>query len=142
MNFEKSCGAVIYRSIDGNIEFLIVSHRNDGHWGFPKGHVEKNESEEQTSIREVFEETGLRVNLIYGFRVSVEYLIKQETMKEVVYFLTQIQDEIINIEIDEIADYKWSSFQNTKQIISYESSKVVLESALQFITKMHKSPMK
>ncbi|MBU3190466.1 NUDIX domain-containing protein [Clostridium bowmanii] len=142
MNFEKSCGAVIYRSIDENIEFLIVSHRNDGHWGFPKGHVEKNESEEQTARREVFEETGLRVNLIHGFRVPVEYLIKQETMKEVVYFLAQVQDETVNIEVDEIVDYKWSSFQNTKQIISYESSKVVLESALQIITKMHKSPMK
>lgn len=142
MDFEKSCGAVIYRKIDGNIEFLAVSHRNDGHWGFPKGHVEENESEEQTAIREVFEETGLRVNLIYGFRVSVEYLIKQGTMKEVVYFLTQVQDEIVDIEIDEIADYKWSSFQTTKKIISYKSSKDVLDSAMQFITQIFKNPMR
>ena len=54
MDFEKSCGAVIYRKIDENLEFLSISHRNDGHWGFPKGHVEKNESEEETAIRESF----------------------------------------------------------------------------------------
>ncbi|MGV8982273.1 bis(5'-nucleosyl)-tetraphosphatase [Clostridium sp.] len=142
MNFEKSCGAVIYRMIDKDIEFLIVSHRNDGHWGFPKGHIEKDENEEETARREVFEETGLSVNLIYGFRMSVEYLIKQETMKEVVYFLAKVQDETVNIEVDEIADYKWSSFQNTKQLISYESSKEVLERALQFIAKAFKNPMK
>ena len=86
MDFEKSCGAVIYRRIDNNLEFLIISHRNDGHWGFPKGHVEKSESEEQTAVRECAEETGLKITLISGFRVSVEYSLKQDTEKTVVYF--------------------------------------------------------
>ena len=70
MNFEKSCGAIIYRIKDDNLEFLTISHRSDGHWGFPKGHVEKGESEEETAIREIYEETGLQVNLIDGFRES------------------------------------------------------------------------
>jgi len=41
LDFEKFCGAVIYKKVDGNLEFLTICHRNDGHWGFPKGHVEK-----------------------------------------------------------------------------------------------------
>jgi len=133
MEFEKSCGAVIYRTMDEIIEFLCISHRNDGHWGFPKGHVEKNESEEQTAVREVFEETGLKVTLMDGFRVSVEYLIKKETMKEVVFFLAEEKYQTVNIEVDEIVDYKWLNFEHTKQLLSYKSSKEVLKQAYEFI---------
>ena len=138
MDFEKSCGAVIYRKIDENLEFLTISHRNDGHWGFPKGHVEKNESEEEAAIREVSEETGLSVTLINGFRLSVEYLIKQHIMKEVVYFLAMVQDDTVYIQVEEIVDYKWSSYQYTKQLLSYKSSKEVLEKANRYIVKQLK----
>jgi tRNA nucleotidyltransferase (CCA-adding enzyme) len=133
MDFEKSCGAVIYRKIDGILEFLTISHRNDGHWGFPKGHVEKNESEEDTAVREILEETGLSVTLINGFRVSVEYLVKNETMKEVVYFLAMSQEGIVHIEVEEVIDYKWANFQYTKQLLSYESSVEAVEQAFHFI---------
>ncbi|HEY8804427.1 MAG TPA: NUDIX domain-containing protein [Clostridium sp.] len=132
MNLEKSCGAVIYRRIGENLEFLSISDRNDGHWGFPKGHVEKNESEEETAIREIYEETGLQVSLINGFRVSVEYLIKQGTMKEVVFFLAKVENQIVHIQLDELSDYKWASFQFAKQLLTYKSSKDVLEKAWKF----------
>ncbi len=134
MNFEKSCGAVIYRNINGNLEFLIISHKDDGHWGFPKGHVENNESEEQAAIREVYEETGLQVNLINGFRVSVNYLIKQEIMKEVIFFLAKVKEQAVYIQLDELSDYKWVGFQHAKKILTYESSKHVLDEASKFIS--------
>ena len=135
MKFEKSCGAIIYRRIDGELEFLSISNRGDGHWGFPKGHIEKNESEEETAIREVNEETGLQVNLIFGFRESVEYLVKQDTKKEVVFFLAQNNEQVVCIQLDEIKDYKWANFQDSKQLLDYESSKVVLEKAYEFIRR-------
>lgn len=135
MNFEKSCGVVVYRRIGENLEFLSISNKNDGHWGFPKGHVEKNENEEETAIREVWEETGLQVNLIDNFRISVEYLIKPGTMKEVVLFLANVDNQIVHIQLDEISDYKWSSFQFAKQLLTYKSSKDVLAKAWEFINK-------
>lgn len=142
MNFEKSCGAVIYRGKDENLEFLSISHRNDGHWGFPKGHVEKGENEKETAIREIYEETGLQVNLIDGLRISVEYSPKEGVMKEVVFFLAKTQDQSVHIQLDEVKDYKWASFQHTKQIISYESSKEVLDQAYEFInTKKYNAVM-
>ena len=133
MYSEKSCGAVIYRKIGGNLEFLCVSDRNDGHWGFPKGHVEKNENEEVTAIREVYEETGLQVNLINGFRVSVKYLINEKNKKKVIFFLAKVGNEVIHIQLDELMDYKWASFKIAKQLLSYETSKDVLNGALRFI---------
>jgi len=134
MIFEKSCGAVIYRIKDDNLEFLTISHRSDGHWGFPKGHVEKGENEEETAVREVYEETGLQVNLIDGFRETVAYSPKEGIMKEVIFFLAKAQEQSVQIQLDEVKDYKWANFQYTKQMISYESSKDVLEKAYEFIT--------
>ena len=134
MNFEKSCGVVIYRRLGGNLEFLCISDKNDGHWGFPKGHVEKNECEEETAIREVNEETSLSVTLINGFRVSVEYLVKKDTIKEVVFFLGNVEEQIVHIQITELAHYKWASYNVSKQLLTYKSSKEVLEQAYYFIT--------
>ena len=59
---EKSAGAIIYRkeSVDTaqgkkyKIYFLLL-HYFSGHWEFPKGHIEKDETEEETLKRETFE---------------------------------------------------------------------------------------
>ena len=138
IKFEKSCGVVIYRKIGKEIEFLSVSAINDGHWGFPKGHVEKDENEQQTAIREVKEETGLKVILIDGFRESVDYLIKNEKIqeeitKQVVFFLAKVEEKSIYIQIDEIKDYKWQSYHRTYKTLTYKTSKEVLEKAYEFI---------
>ena len=55
------------------IEILLIRHKNGGHWAFPKGHVEKKETEEDTALREIREETGLEVLLDTGFRRAVTY---------------------------------------------------------------------
>ena len=39
-----------------------------GHWGFPKGHIEKDETEYETALREVKEETNIDARIIDGFR--------------------------------------------------------------------------
>lgn len=73
MSMEKSCGAVIYRKSNDNVEFLGVKSKGNGDWGFPKGHVEAGETEKETAKREILEETGLNISLIEGFRTKVEY---------------------------------------------------------------------
>ena len=73
MKFEKSCGVIVYRRNQEHIDLLLVKNRYGGHWSFPKGHVEGNETEVQTALREVREKTGLEVRLQSGFRQMVEY---------------------------------------------------------------------
>ena len=72
MKFEKSCGVIVYRRNQEHIDLLLVKNRYGGHWSFPKGHVEGNETEVQPALREVLEETGLEVRLQSGFRQMVE----------------------------------------------------------------------
>jgi len=70
VTLEQSVGAVIkYRNSleDGeSAEFLLLRNRR-GFWGFPQGHKEKGESEIQTLIREVREETGIKAIDIHSY---------------------------------------------------------------------------
>ena len=60
MAIEITSGAVVYRKNNGEIEYLLLESQNKGHfWGFPKGHVEGNETLEETAKREINEETQL-----------------------------------------------------------------------------------
>ena len=54
---EKACGCIISQ----NNKILLIRQMS-GMWGFPKGHVEEGETEEQTAKREVKEETGLSID--------------------------------------------------------------------------------
>ena len=63
---EKSCGAVIFRK-KKDIEVLVI-RQNEGHWCFPKGHVEGEESEQETAQKETIgERTENRLKAIYRF---------------------------------------------------------------------------
>ena len=55
MLHEKSCGAVLFTTEKGIKKFLLVE---SNYFGFPKGHVEENETEQETALREIKEETG------------------------------------------------------------------------------------
>ena len=94
MIYEKSCGAVVFTKIDNNIKNLIIKNLS-GIYGFPKGHIEHDETETETALREGFEEVGIKIKLINGFRTEDEHLIpqKENTMKKIVYFLGYMPDE-------------------------------------------------
>lgn len=47
-----------------NKKILLVKHKQWNRWLQPGGHMEDNETPEETAVREVFEETGIRIHLI------------------------------------------------------------------------------
>ena len=69
MKKEKSAGAVIIREINGETEVLLIETK-DNTVGFPKGHLETNESEKEAAKREVIEETGY-TNVVIGEKLGV-----------------------------------------------------------------------
>lgn len=69
--YHKSCGAVVYRIVRGCPELLLLLQSASRGWSFPKGHMEPGESETQTALREIREETGMRVTLQGGFRAEM-----------------------------------------------------------------------
>lgn len=122
MKQEKSCGCII---INDKKEVLLV-HHNKGHWDFPKGHVEEGETEVQTAIREVKEETNIDVEVNENYRYTTEYSPEENVMKEVVYFLAKNINDRRNAQLEEVSEVKWFKIDEAVEKITYNTSKEIL----------------
>jgi 8-oxo-dGTP pyrophosphatase MutT (NUDIX family) len=129
MTYEKSCGAIVYRKHHGNLEILLIKHINSGHWSFPKGHVEEGESEMETAVREIKEETGIDVIIDPTFRETVSYYPKKDTQKIVVYFIAKAKNYELNPQEAEIADIKWVDVGCANSILTYDNDKTIVSKA-------------
>ena len=135
--YEKSCGAVVFtRSEDGLRYVMIRSLR--GYFGFPKGHCEASETEEQTALREIREETGLNVSLISGFRYEDLYPIPQKpnVMKRVVYFVAEYEQQDICYQKEELSGAFLMSYETAKNVLQWENSRTILTKANDYILQM------
>ena len=112
--YEKSCGGIIFYKTRQNTKILLVKNNNGRYWSFPKGHIEEGETEQETAIREIKEETGLDVTLVQGFREISEYSPFGKIRKRVVFFLARAFTDNVKIQEEEI---KLCSYDNDLRII-------------------------
>jgi len=136
---EKSCGIILFHSD----EFLVIQHpteSNDvkGHWDFPKGHVEDNETELETATRELQEETGIdNFKLIDNFRHKIIYNIHKNNEvipKEVIFFLGESSTKSIKLSFEH-QNYSWLNFDLAHDRLTYANAKEVLAKAKTFLEK-------
>jgi 8-oxo-dGTP pyrophosphatase MutT (NUDIX family) len=136
---ETSCGAVIYKIENANPIFLLVKSAKSGNWGLPKGHMEKGETEKETAVREIFEETGIKqLKFDDNFRQEDVYIIDNEETtklgykieKHVVYFFAlSAGNEILEYDKKEISGSRWVNFQKAKELLLFHNSKEILSLA-------------
>ena len=122
--FQKSCGGVVFREKDGKKEYLLLLQRRSGTWSMPKGHMEMGENEFQTAYREIFEETGIRVEFLPDFREETIYKISNVKTKNVVLFLAKT-DASPKIREGEISDYIWLEAEEAKKILNPDYSQII-----------------
>ena len=139
MNYEYSCGAVVFTRIDGVPHYLLVRAKDqpEGCHGFPKGHMESGETERETALREILEETGVRVELLEGFRAVTEYPLPTppDTRKRVVFFLAQFEDQTVSIQKSELAGYALAPYDEALALTEFADSKQILTEAHAFLTR-------
>ncbi len=121
MKYEKSCGAIVIE--DGKV--LLVKH-NAGHWDFPKGHVEEGETEFETAIREVKEETNIDIKIEKENRYISEYSPKEDVMKTVIYFLGEKIGGEDKPQIEEVSDVEWVDVNKAVERITHQRSKDIM----------------
>lgn len=99
--------------------------------------MEADETEEQTALREIFEEVGVKANLIDGFRVVDEQIIpnKVDTVKQIVYFLAEYKNQNVKIQKSELSAVKLLAFDEAYNTFEYESSKRILSAAYDHLSK-------
>ena len=137
MQREKSCGALVLRRDEesGKPYILMIRHKNGGHRSFPKGHMERGETEYMTAVREVFEETAVQIRILSDFRQTVHYCPMPGVRKEVVYFLTETLQEQVKPREGEIAQVEWVPLEQAESSLTHENDKTVLRAAIKKLKK-------
>ena len=125
MKYEKSCGAVIFEG-----DKVLVIQQVKGHWGFPKGHVENQETEVETAIREIKEETNLDVEIDESHRYVERYSPKEGVEKDVVFFVAKRTGGDIKVQEEEVKTTEWLLPIEARERLTYETSKRVLDKVI------------
>lgn len=136
---EKACGAIIFTNV-GNVRKYVIlcgvgAYRGD--YGFPKGHMEAGETERETAIREVKEETGLDVVLFDDFRTVDEHALAREgrpnDRKTNVYFLAEYHDQEFIAQKSEVSEIVLLDYGEAMNCLQYEESRRELTEAEQYL---------
>lgn len=129
---ERSAGFVLFRRCEGRRLYLVLRHRNGGHWAFPKGRIESCEDELTAARREIAEETGIEgLRLVPGFRATITYRFargERSISKTVVYFLAETKAERVRLS-HEHSDAAWLEADNAERRLTYAESRRILYEA-------------
>ena len=133
-----AAGGIVLRD---ELILIVKNKRGDKNsdksfWGFPKGHLEEGEKPSEAAIREVYEETGFKVELLddkpiaesrYEIRLNDEIINKTVwfyEMKIVSAYQKEPDDEILEIAIVSYSEaIKLLTYKEDKKILKYVFNK-------------------
>lgn len=137
MKQDASFGVIPVRMLEDGPRFLLIQH-GAGHWGFPKGHPEGDESPQESALRELREETGIKgVDLWdepalverYTFRGRKGELI-DKTVTFFIGVLENDQGDSVELQLEEVQDYAWGDAAETTERLSFDEGRRILNEAL------------
>ena len=128
-----AAGAVTLRRRRGTTEVLLVHRPKYDDWSFPKGKLEPDEDARTAAVREVLEETGVRIRLGPPL-ASQAYLVENGTgrLKQVHYWVGRaLEDHDVsgyepNAEVD---DVRWVPVDEAPGVLTYAYDKETLDEA-------------
>jgi 8-oxo-dGTP pyrophosphatase MutT (NUDIX family) len=140
---EKSAGGIVTRILDGQTHVLLIRDPY-GHWGFPKGHLERGERADTAAVREVMEETGLRQVALLGAITAIEWKFRFRNkliQKHCEFFLMESQaGETRPQKSEGITECRWVSPEEAHEMIGYENARSVLARAQSMLSARTASP--
>ena len=127
-----SAGGVVLRNVNNNIEVIICERFSENLIALPKGKPNFGEDEKSTAIREVREETGIKVkikekikDIFYSFKNGDNDINK----KVVFYLMEQISGDTSNHDTEFDKVY-WEQTGSALKKLTYQGEKDVLEEAI------------
>lgn len=134
MKVETSSGIVVFRNHNSEREYLLLERR-EGFLDFPKGHIEKGETEIEAATRETEEEAGVVVTPMKGFRKEVEYWFKfrgQSIHKKVVMFTGKIAPDASPQISFEHVGLRWLNYRDAMDQLRFDNQLELLEEVEKF----------
>ena len=148
MTKKIAAGVIIFRRENRGspIEFLLLKSSKDiSNWTPPKGHLECDETELQTAIRETEEESGLKNDLDYKIintthSIQISYPVNGK-LKTTFYWCAELNNDR-NPQVilsHEHLEYKWLGIEEALKIVNYEAMKNALQQSHKIILEYLKS---
>jgi 8-oxo-dGTP diphosphatase len=128
----RAGGGVVTRLADADagadgVEVLVVHRPRYDDWSLPKGKAEPGESDEDTAIREVEEETGYRCTL--GDELAtVRYRDRRGRNKQVRFWRMTVTEAVGWAPNEEVDERRWISPAVAATLLTYEADRQLLRS--------------
>ena len=130
----ESFGGVVVRATDRGHEVVLIRTHNlkgDDVWTLPKGAAEEGERAEETAVREVLEETGIRAEIIGPLDDITYWFVsardRARFRKTVHYFLMQAVGGDTTLHDDEVEEVRFVAVSEAPRQVTYPSDRKVLE---------------
>ena len=126
---EVSAGGIVFRRFGAEARFLLIkdSYR---HWGFPKGHLEEEETPAEAALRETAEETGLESLVLHGPIRIIDWHFRfrgRSIHKFCHFFLFESPEgDVVPQEDEGITDHRWLPLEQALEQLSYDNARGVL----------------
>jgi 8-oxo-dGTP pyrophosphatase MutT (NUDIX family) len=142
---ETSAGGLVVDGLDGpqgsQVAALIgrVDRRGRMLWSLPKGHIEMGETAEQTAIREVAEETGIRGDVLASLG-SIDYWFVTEgrrVHKTVHHYLLRFSGGELSDQDLEVSEVAWVPLEELPSRLAYADERRLAEVAGELIETLH-----
>lgn len=134
---DASFGIVPILMTDSGPHFLLIQH-HAGHWAFPKGHPEGEETPIQTACREFEEETGVQgeyrvepaVSFVEQYHFTRHGRIVRKTVQ---YFPGWVTNPKVSPQEEEISNIAWLDYAAARRRITHKASRAILDDAMQYV---------
>jgi 8-oxo-(d)GTP phosphatase len=132
-----AAGAIVFRPGSKGGEVLLVHRPKYDDWSFPKGKRDRGEQTVSAAVREVEEETGLRIRLARP--LTTQRYPTSRGMKRVFYWIGRVRDDAVAPNTFDIADYvpnpeidqvRWVPVEEAATLLSYPHDRDTLAEAL------------
>ena len=124
-----SCGAIVFREAAAGPEVLMILHRRG--WGFPKGHLQRGETEEACARREPEEETGVSAAMDAGFRRET-VSERRGDRRKVIFLLGRYLSGEPRPQPGETREVRWFPAETAAEAVFYPGDRAIFREALAY----------
>lgn len=135
VSHERSAGVILFH--EEPRQYLLLHKARSPE--FPKGHVEKGETDRQAALREAFEETGIRaIDLVPGFRHRIRFSFRsgedRSIVKSVSYFLGSTAESVVTLS-KEHKKYEWLPPEQAMARLRFKNQRMLIQKAEEFLQR-------